>query len=117
MLLRSPLHPLASDSLLLLSFTGAKTGTEYTTPVGYRVRDGTWIVTTQSPWWRNLKGGEPVSDVFQEFIERHGLSATRPLGIRVHRDREPPLDELDAGVPGTVARETGLTEGEPPVRH
>jgi len=50
LLLRSPLHTLVSGSLLLLTFTGTKTGNEYTTPVGYWVKDGRLIVTTHSPW-------------------------------------------------------------------
>ncbi|APW99570.1 hypothetical protein CHINAEXTREME_18125 [Halobiforma lacisalsi AJ5] len=57
LLLRSPLHTLVSDSVTVLTFTGAKTCNEYTTPVGYWVKDGRILVTTHSPWWRNLKGG------------------------------------------------------------
>ena len=137
-LLRSPLHSLVSDSVLLLTFTGSKTGTEYTTPVGYWVKDGHLIVTTQSPWWRNLRGGQPVSmrvqghhregtatphpdskDVAQyikEFIDRHRTDAARRLGIQIHGDRKPTVDELEAGVEGTVVIDIELTDDKPPVR-
>jgi uncharacterized protein YbjT (DUF2867 family) len=131
-LLRSPLHSLVSDSILLLRFTGKKSGDEYTTPVGYWVKDGHLVVTTRSPWWRNLSGGQPVSvrirgqhregiatphpdpeDVahyVEEFIDRHGTDATHRLGIRIRGDREPTLDELKAGVGGTVVIEIELTD-------
>ena len=138
LLLRSPLHSLVSDSVLLLTFTGSKTGREYTTPVGYWVEDGNLIVTTQSQWWRNLKGGQPVSvyvrgqrrdgvarphpapavvaQYVKEFIDRRGTEAARRLGILIHDGREPTLDELEDGVEGTVVIEIESTDGEPLVR-
>ncbi|MFB6228485.1 MAG: nitroreductase/quinone reductase family protein [Halobacteriales archaeon] len=137
-LLRSPLHPLVSDSIMLLTFTGSKTGTEYTTPVGYWVKDGHLIVTTQSQWWHNLKGGQPVSmqvrgqhrqgiatphpdpedaaQYIKEFINLRGTDAARRLGILIRGDREPTLDELEAGVEGTVVIDIELTDDKPPVR-
>ena len=137
-LLRSPLHSLVSDSILLLTFTGSKTGNEYTTPVGYWVKDGHLVVTTRSPWWRNLKGGQPVSmlvrgqhrdgiatphpdpeDVahyIKEFIDRNETDASRRLGIRVRGDREATLNELEAGVERTVVIEIELTDNNSRVR-
>jgi len=50
-LLRSPLHSPVSDAILLLTVTGRKTGTEYTTPVAYEQRDGTIFVTTHHSTW------------------------------------------------------------------
>ena len=62
LVLRSPLHPLMSGRYALLSFTGRRTGRRYTTPVAY-TRDGAdrLLLSTDSPWWRNLAGGAPVS--------------------------------------------------------
>lgn len=136
LLLRSPLHSLASDSIMLITFTGRKSGNEYTTPVGYWVRDGRVIVTTHSPWWHNLKGGQPVelrlkgerregiatphpdpedvADYVADFIDRRGVSAARRLGIQIEGEREPTHEELVAGVEGTVVIEIELTEGDPP---
>ena len=57
LLLRSPLHPLVSRSLMLISFKGRVTGRTYTTPVRY-VRDGEKIrcyTSRDARWWPNLK--------------------------------------------------------------
>jgi deazaflavin-dependent oxidoreductase (nitroreductase family) len=64
-LLRSPLHPLLSPGLLLLTFTGRKTGQRYSIPVGYQ-RDGDDVVVLVSEarrkqWWRNYREPGPVS--------------------------------------------------------
>lgn len=57
-MLRSPLHGLVSDHLLLLTVTGSKSGTEYTFPVGYEQDGETLYVTTYGTnWWKNLRGG------------------------------------------------------------
>ncbi len=50
------------EGLLLLSFTGRKSGKLYTTPVAYNTQpDGTIHVYTHRPWWKNMEGGAPVS--------------------------------------------------------
>ena len=60
LLLRSPLHGVLSDGVLLISFSGRTSGKRYTTPINY-LRDGnTLLLTTDSPWWRNLRGA-PVT--------------------------------------------------------
>ena len=59
-ILRSPLHRLLSGRLELLTFYGRKSGRRYTTPVGYAQTSGTLLVDTESPWWRNLRGGVRV---------------------------------------------------------
>ncbi|MFQ3566394.1 MAG: nitroreductase/quinone reductase family protein [Aggregatilineales bacterium] len=61
-LLRSPLQGVVSGKYLLLTFTGRKTGTIYSTPVQY-ARDGELlrIITSGGyTWWKNLRGGAPV---------------------------------------------------------
>jgi deazaflavin-dependent oxidoreductase (nitroreductase family) len=60
LILRSPLHPVLSRRFLLLSFRGRKTGRWYQLPLSYVRRDGEVIMTTDSGWWRNLRGGGPV---------------------------------------------------------
>jgi hypothetical protein len=62
-LLRSPLHGLISNSTMLITYTGRKSGRSYAHPVGY-VRDGDTLLTTslrERRWWRNLRGGAPVT--------------------------------------------------------
>lgn len=61
-LLRSPLHGMVSGMYLLMTFTGRKSGTVYTTPVQYH-RDGKRVVVVTSrayKWWKNLEGGTTV---------------------------------------------------------
>ncbi len=65
-LLRSPLHGLLSQSTMLMTYTGRKSGKVYSTPMNYvRVHEaaGDVFLTTSyrtRTWWRNLRGGAPV---------------------------------------------------------
>ena len=63
-LLRSPLHPLLSRGLALITVTGRRSGHRYTFPVGYR-HDGDRVTVDvgwpqRKDWWRNLRQGAPV---------------------------------------------------------
>ncbi len=61
-LLRSPLHSLVSRSLMLITFTGRRSGRRYTTPVRY-LRIGTTVrcfTSSEGQWWKNLRGGADV---------------------------------------------------------
>lgn len=59
-LLRSPLHGLMSKRFLLLTFNGRKSGKRYDIPVAY-ARDGdAFSMTTDSRWWKNLRGESGV---------------------------------------------------------
>lgn len=60
-LLRSPLHRLVSKNLMLLTFKGRKTGKQYTLPLSYVQAGNTLWLGTQTPWYKNLRGGMPVS--------------------------------------------------------
>ncbi|MDX1621260.1 MAG: nitroreductase/quinone reductase family protein [Nitriliruptorales bacterium] len=81
-LLRSPLHPIASDRVALLTYTGRKTGKEYTIPVFYRDKGDRITVAVGWPdrkaWWRNLTGdGAPVELLVRgERLRGHAV-ATR----------------------------------------
>ncbi len=60
LILRSPVHRLMSGRYAIIEFTGRKSGRRYATPIAY-VRDGDRVLlSTDSPWWRNLKGGATV---------------------------------------------------------
>ncbi len=104
--LRSPLHGILSDGMMLLTVTGRKTGKTYTTPVGYYEEGGyLWVITSRDrTWWRNLQGGadvklllkgKPVNGIADteldgkavesrmfEYIQ-HVPKAAKPLGIHV----------------------------------
>ena len=62
--LRSPLHPLLSRSLALITITGRRSGRRYTFPVGYR-QDGDRVLIDvgwpeRKRWWRNLRDAAKV---------------------------------------------------------
>lgn len=126
-LLHSPLHALASSQLLLLHFTGRRTGRRYTVPVGYHDLDGVLSVLTNSGWRMNFRGGadidvtlrgrrrparatlveDPATVVtaYQGVIDRLGWQAAqRRLGIGVNVGRAPTQEELTEAV-----REAGLS--------
>ena len=65
LLLRSPLHRLASAQLALITVTGRRSGRTFTIPVGYSQEGGSVRIPVGWPerklWWRNLRGeGAPV---------------------------------------------------------
>jgi deazaflavin-dependent oxidoreductase (nitroreductase family) len=66
-LLRTPLHVLLSQSMMLITYTGRKSGKQYCIPVNYLPIDeeqGRVFLTTslrKRTWWRNLRGSAPVS--------------------------------------------------------
>lgn len=59
--LRSPLHGMLSKYLTLITFTGRKSGKAYTTPVSYSQENGQVTIFTHANWWKNLRGGAPVT--------------------------------------------------------
>lgn len=60
-LLRSPLHGVASKRLLILDYTGRKSGRRYSFPLVYR-RDGEVVtLIAGNPWWINVRGGGAVT--------------------------------------------------------
>jgi hypothetical protein len=65
LLLRSPLHRIASWRLALITVTGRRSGRRFTFPVGYRRAGDQVTIGVQWPenkvWWRNLRGGAPVT--------------------------------------------------------
>lgn len=60
-MLRSPIHGLISKYILLITFTGRKSGKTYQTPVSYSQRDGQIYIFTHANWWKNLVNGAPVT--------------------------------------------------------
>jgi deazaflavin-dependent oxidoreductase (nitroreductase family) len=61
LVLRSPLHALVSKTVLLITFSGRKSGKTYTTPVSYS-QDGERVtIFTHASWWKNLVPSAPVT--------------------------------------------------------
>jgi hypothetical protein len=123
LLLRSPLHGLLSKVIMLITFTGRKSGKQFTTPISY-LRDGKVITCfTGSPWWKNLQGGAPVilriegqtlngiaqtnrdptavAQATQEYLQRNGgVKSARNLALSFDPNREPTFEEIKAAVQG-----------------
>ena len=61
--LRSPLHGMLSNSMMLITVKGRKTGKEYTLPVSYYRQNGNlWVLTNRDrTWWKNVQDGAEVS--------------------------------------------------------
>ncbi len=62
-ILRSPFHGLLSGNTMSITYTGRKSGKALTVPTNY-VRDADCLLVTsfrQRTWWRNLRGGAPVT--------------------------------------------------------
>ncbi len=59
--LSSPLHGLVSKTVLLITFTGHKSGKTYTTPVSYSQHEDQVYIFSHANWWKNLRTGAPVT--------------------------------------------------------
>jgi deazaflavin-dependent oxidoreductase (nitroreductase family) len=59
--LRSPMHGLVSKTVLLITFTGRKSGKTYTTPVSYSQHNDQVYIFSHAAWWKNLRTGAPVT--------------------------------------------------------
>ncbi len=115
LILRSPLHGLLSGRLMLLTFTGRKSGKRYTIPVGYGQVDNTLLLGTEARWKHNLRGGAPIG-VRLRGRERGGVAEViddeagmqehframlavapdygRAINVRLDRDGKPNPDDL-----------------------
>lgn len=114
--LRSPLHGMLSNGMMLITVTGRKTNKQYTTPVGYYEEDGClWVLTSRErTWWRNLQGGAHVdlllkrrlvkgfaeTELDEKAVEmrmveyiRHVPQAAKPMGIRMD-DKKPNAEDV-----------------------
>lgn len=114
--LRSPLHGMLSNGMMLITITGRKTGKTYTTPVGYYVEgEYLWVITSRErKWWKNLQGGAQVSlllkrkpvqgiadvELDEKAVEarmyeyiRHVPQAAKPMKIRVE-DGKPNSEDI-----------------------
>ena len=66
-LLRSPLHGFVSKNMMLMTYTGRKSGRQYEVPMNYfsiHENGNEVLATTSKPervWWRNLRNGAEVN--------------------------------------------------------
>ena len=122
-LLRSPLHGVMSNKLMLITYRGRKSGKVFTHPIGYFQWDKDELMAfTSARWWVNMLEGEPVTllirgqkfqaiptpihereaviNTLEEFKKRLGTEGVRVLPIGLPRNREPTRSDFEAAPPG-----------------
>lgn len=83
LMLLSPFHGRMSRRLMVLTFTGRKTGKHYSTPVGYVRRGSTILVFTHSPWRNNFTQPAPViMRILGKDVQGVGHLVTDPVRIQ-----------------------------------
>ena len=62
-MIRSPLHFTVSRNMMLMTYTGRKSGKNFTTPMNYLAMNGGLYTNSYRDrvWWRNLRGGADVT--------------------------------------------------------
>ncbi len=84
-ILRSPIHRIVSGRVSLLTYTGHRSGREYTIPCFYRDKGSEVTIAVGWPdrkvWWLNLTGaGAPVRLLVRGHELRGHAIATRDAG-------------------------------------
>jgi hypothetical protein len=93
--LSSPLHPLLSRGLALITVIGIRTGRRHTFPVAYR-REGRRVLIDvgwpeRKRWWRNLRDGGRVQMLIrgQRYDGHARARGDERTGVTVEVDLEP----------------------------
>jgi hypothetical protein len=120
-LLRTPLAGSARKQLMVLSFTGRKTGRQYSVPLSAHVIDNDLYALTPAPWKQNFRGGATaevlhdgkttvmrgelirdratLSDLYLRCAQSYGVQrAQRMIGLKFREQRIPTLDEFTEAV-------------------
>jgi hypothetical protein len=124
-LLRTPLAGPAGKQLMVLSFTGRKSGRQFTIPVSAHVIDNgistDLYALTGAAWKANFRGGAPaqvvyggktsgmrgeligdravVSDLYLRCTQSYGVKrAQRMIGVKFREQRIPTLEEFGEAV-------------------
>jgi hypothetical protein len=133
-ILKSPLHSIMSGDIVLLKFTGRKSGRELSTPVSYRVVDDSIHCFTDkvNQWWRNLdnvesielvlkgkaligkptvvsKNSEVISKAFGDFLTALPRSASFS-DVRLNKEKKPNQDDVERAAKALVFIEIKLTD-------
>ncbi len=90
-LLHSPLQGPLGSQLILLTFTGRKSGKTFTTPLGYTKRGNTVVLFTDHAWYKNLIDNPSVT----LRLQGKELKGTAEV---IHDDKELTAKELAAFV-------------------
>lgn len=130
--LRSAKPGKLAKSVLLLTFTGRKSGKEFTTPVGYTRHGDTLTIFTGRPWWKNLpekpnvkvrvqgRDLDGVAEVIidnaevaraaQAFITEQGAKNAQRIGLLVARGYQPTYKDLLEATQGRVVIQIKVAE-------
>ena len=103
-LLRSPFHRLLDGSILLLTYTGRKSGRAFTLPINYRqFGDRLRLISRQDkPWWKNVRGGAPV----QLWLRGQPVAGTATVLSLDDTARLAAIRAVYQGIPDAVALKT-----------
>lgn len=116
-LLELPLHGMLSGNMMVIQYTGRKSGKAYRLPISYKRVNDTLLTSSykRRTWWRNLRGGVPVIVHLQgkdipgqtEVIEDEQgvmngitdyiggeLRTAGLFGVKLGTDRQPEFDSL-----------------------
>ncbi len=120
-LLRTPLAGPARKQLMVLNFTGRKTGRSYSIPLSAHVIDHDLYALTGAAWKQNFRDGasaqvvydgkttamrgelirdrDVVSDLFHRCAESYGVPrAQRMMGLKFREQRIPTREEFEEAV-------------------
>jgi hypothetical protein len=120
-LLRTPLAGPARKQLMVLSFSGRKTGRPYSIPLSAHVIDNDLYALSGAAWKQNFQGGAPaevvydgkttamhgelirdratVSDLYLKCVQSYGLQrAQRMIGLKFRDQKIPTLEEFTEAV-------------------
>ena len=134
-LLRTPLAGPARKQLMVLSFTGRKTGRPYSIPLSAHLIDNELYALTGAPWKQNFRDGAPaqvvydgkttamrgelirdravVSDLFLRCAESYGVQrAQRMIGLKFRDQRMPTREEFAEAVDRLHLAAVRLTPAE-----
>jgi hypothetical protein len=116
-LLRTPLAGPLGKQLMVLNFTGRKSGRQFTIPVSAHVIDGDLYALAGAPWKQNFRDGAPaqvvydgktiamrgelirdratVPDLYLKCAQGYGVKrAQRMMGLKFREQAIPTLDEF-----------------------
>ncbi|OBA61620.1 hypothetical protein A5647_10315 [Mycobacterium sp. 1100029.7] len=131
-LLRTPLAGPARRQLMVLSFTGRKTGRQFAIPVSAHVIDNDLYALTGAAWKQNFRDGAPaqvvydgrstamrgeliqdratVSDLYKRCADAYGpRRAQTMIGLKFRDGRIPTLEEFGEAVDRMNLRAVRLT--------
>lgn len=126
LLLKSPVHGFFSDSLMVIFFTGRKSGKPFRTPVRYQTEGDKVICFTSKDtrWWPNVKAKPGVqlqiagqlkpytADVITDDLQRISPALAENLrlfpqdapyhNVRLKKDGSPIAEDFEKALPETV---------------